>query len=125
MNSLDDFLDGINWELARAHGISEDVIIEMRRAYIELWALLVRPNMYAKTGEHAVRQVKTLESILQFLWGFDLDPGYHRYHFLIKGCKCPQMVNQDLFGVDQEIYDGHCPFHGDHKHMLFGEGGVR
>ena len=116
LGTLEEFLESINWSLAKERGLSDDQIDDLRKVYIELWSLATRPKMYSKNGADAVGQMHSLEYILQMMWGFGRDVNYHRYHFDIKGCTCPYLDNMELIGVDMMIVSANCPFHGDTKY---------
>jgi hypothetical protein len=114
--SREEFLSTINFEHADRLGVSEVKKEMMIEIYSNLWSVLKRPDMFASTGDDAVIQVRSLEYILQTLWGFERDARYHRYHFEIKGCTCPYMDNREVYGTVLEYHNDDCPFHGNNKH---------
>ena len=52
-----------------------------------------------------------LETEQQALWGFPIDPNYHRF-FDFPGCSCPKSLNEERMGTDFAVIDDNCPIHG-------------
>ena len=57
--------------------------------------------------------VRGLEFALQKLWNFPLSQNHHRHQFMIKGCECPKMDNEDMIrsGQPYRYYNMECPVH--------------
>lgn len=114
--SREEFLNNVNWAYSITLGISDEKQDIMMSVYSEIWSITNRPEMFAKTGADAVVQIRSLEYLLQTLWGFERDARFHRYCFEIKGCTCPRMDNRDAHGTDLVFHNNDCPFHGNNRY---------
>jgi len=57
--------------------------------------------------------ITTNEFKIQEAFNFEPNTDFHRFWEMPK-CKCPIMDNQDLFGINRNIYVEDCDIHGKH-----------
>lgn len=93
-------------------GMSKDERLALHKVYDMMDAFLKRPDLYSDDPDEIVARVHGLESAMQVLWGFDVDPKHWYYEFDLKGCTCPKLNNLDLRGTSQRVYSEDCPYHG-------------
>ena len=55
--------------------------------------------------------ITELDFKLQELWGFPLDPNYHRW-WEVPQCACPHFDNVDRYGTKYRVTVDKCPIHG-------------
>ena len=55
--------------------------------------------------------VTRVEFELQKNWGFTQDASYHRW-WLLPGCKCPKIDNEERYTTAYKIVASNCPLHG-------------
>lgn len=48
---------------------------------------------------------------LQKLWGFPYNANFHRF-WLLPGCECPKVDNEERYGTKHFIFVDNCPIHG-------------
>lgn len=56
--------------------------------------------------------IEQIEYQLQGLWRFPQKKSHHIQWFRLPHCKCPNMDNADMWGVDERIINCDCPIHG-------------
>jgi len=55
--------------------------------------------------------LEEIEFFMQGFWGFDRDSKFHRYWYMMPGCTCPKMDNEEHWGRGK-IHVSDCPVHG-------------
>jgi hypothetical protein len=102
----------INLSLARERNLSEDTISAIQTIMDNIHIIHLRPLYYFQTYKDSVECVESLETTLQFLWGFSYDKNYQTYRFGFKECTCPKMDNRERVGTGEFVYDKSCVVHG-------------
>lgn len=101
-----------NAALADQRGLSHETRVALDVVYEQMFAVLSHPEMHGEP-KNISDIVAGFEYVLQALWGFPLDPKFHRYHLEIKGCTCPIFDNYELIGHTTSRWTtSDCPFHG-------------
>jgi len=92
----------------------EDDQIAMRVLAKRLSMFLKRPLMY-NSEENVAAIVEGLEYSMQLVLQLPLDRNYHKYWYMVDGCKCiaHKMDNQDRWGTPYRVIAVDCPYHGD------------
>jgi len=75
---------------------------------------LKRPLMYT-SEDNVAAIVEGLEYSMQLVLHLPLDRNYHKYWYMVDGCKCiaHKMDNQDRWGTPYRVIAVDCPYHGD------------
>jgi len=84
---------------------------ESRREIIDLMTVL-DPAWARPALRVAVEVLVKIDYMLQLLWGFPLDPNFHRF-WEVPHCTCPKAENEQLWGTLVHIYAPDCPIHTD------------
>lgn len=58
-----------------------------------------------------VQFIEDIEYTMQGIWGFTRDRDYHIHWIDLKGCTCPKIDNQELFGAPYRVTATDCPHH--------------
>lgn len=87
----------INKELAVSKGLTQEGIIAIEQGVELLNTYLLRPEMFLP-DDKVVDVIAGFEYALQALWAFDSDAAKHKYWNKVKGCSCPQLDNDELWG---------------------------
>lgn len=101
----------LNKNLLKQQEIDPETEMGIQATHTMLELILDNPEL---VGIDAVSEVvRGLEFALQKLWNFPQDEDFHRYQFMIKGCECPKMDNEDMFrfGLPYRYYNMECPIH--------------
>ena len=101
----------INPALAKQQNLSKAEIAAFELVSTQLEAFLRRPEMYANP-EEAVAIVEGFEYVLQSLLKFPMSKDYHKYWKGIKGCTCPKIDNDGMFGTEMRYINSECYWHG-------------
>lgn len=101
----------INKELAVSKGLTPERIIAIEQVNELLQAHLARPEMFLPDDKVAT-VISAFEYTLQALWMFDPDSSKHSYWNKVKGCSCPKLDNDELWGTGLRRVDRGCRFHG-------------
>ena len=108
----------INLSLAKERNLSEVTISAIQTIMDNIHIIHLRPLYYFQTYKDSVECVESLETTLQFLWGFPYDKSYQTYRFGFKECSCPKVDNRERVGMREFVYDKSCVVHG----WIFEEG---
>ena len=57
------------------------------------------------------KELEQIEFDLQKEWGFEQDRDFHRW-WLVPKCTCPDMDNEEMYGMPYGMVDENCPVHG-------------
>lgn len=77
----------------------------------ELLELAHEDKNLKANGKFYVDEMRQLEFNLQHNWNFPMDELFHTHWNLFAKCTCPQMDNNERFGLPK-IINSSCPFHG-------------
>lgn len=105
----------LNKNLLKQQGINPETEEGLEATHTMLELILDNPEL---VGIDSVSEVvRGLEFALQKLWGFPQNDNFHHYQFMIKGCECPKMDNEELFRSCQpyRYYNMECPVHSPKK----------
>lgn len=101
----------LNKNLLNSQQINEETELGIKAVHTMLDLVLDNPGIVGI--ESVSKVVRGLEFALQKLWNFPQDKNFHRYQFMINGCDCPKMDNEDMFqfGQPYRYYNMECPVH--------------
>lgn len=105
----------LNKTLLKQQGINPETEEGLQATHAMLELILDKPEL---VGIDSVSEVvRGLEFALQKLWKFPQNKNFHSYQFMIKGCECPKMDNEELFRSCQpyRYYNMECPVHSPKK----------
>lgn len=105
----------LNKNLLKQQEIDTETEMGILATHTALDLILDNPNL---VGIESVSEVvRGLEFALQKLWNFPQDENFHRYQFMIEGCECPKMDNEDMYrsGQPYRYYNMNCPIHTMNK----------
>ena len=105
----------LNKTLLKQQAINPETEEGLQATHTMLELLLDNPEL---VGIDSVSEVvRGLEFALQKLWDFPQNKNFHSYQFMIKGCECPKMDNEELFRSCQpyRYYNMECPVHSTKK----------
>lgn len=89
----------LNENLLKSQQINEETELGIRAVHTMLDLVLNNPELVGLNRASGV--VRGLEFALQKLWNFPQNENFHRYQFMIDGCDCPKMDNEDMFRTGQ------------------------
>lgn len=77
---------------------------------------LKRPLMYT-SEENVASVVEGFEYVLQSILKLPMDRNYHKYWYMVSGCKCiaHKLDNQDRWGTPYRVINADCPYHSDKR----------
>lgn len=108
----------VNRELAEQRGLFEEEILEIDRIH-DLIAKFTRAWIKEPFSEARKEEIHDMEYILQSLWGFPKDRGYHRYarEYEFKcnwaGRRYRCIKSGEVFEIPYDTYETACYFFGD------------
>lgn len=102
----------LNDDLLKEQGVGEQARNEIIKLTNELTKIIRHPKQFTDSPLLAVKEVELLEYKLQRLWNFEQNAAFHSYWFLLDGCICPKLDNEDRFGSVERVYNSECKFHG-------------
>ena len=101
----------LNKNLLTQQQINPETEASLQATHAMLELILENPEL---VGIDSVSEVvRGLEFALQELWNFPLSQKHHKHQFMIKGCECPKMDNDDMIrsGQPYRYYNMECPIH--------------
>lgn len=101
-----------NPELVHRQGIDEEAVGNINHLHIIrkiLHESLHNGNL--KPSLSLGKFLGDIESQLQELWKFDINPNFYKYWY-VPTCRCPKMDNNDNFPHGYYITQNDCPLHG-------------
>ena len=101
----------LNKNLLKKQNINPETEAGLQATHAMLELILDNPELVGIDSASEV--VRGLEFALQKLWNFPQNENFHRYQFMIKGCVCPMLDNEDMFqfGLPYRYYNMECPVH--------------
>lgn len=101
----------LNENLLHSQQINEETELGIKAVHTMLDLVLDNPEIVGI--ESVSKVVRGLEFALQKLWNFPQDKNFHRYQFMINGCDCPKMDNEDMFraGLPGRYINMECAIH--------------
>lgn len=101
----------LNESLLKKQQINEETELGIKAVHTMLGLVLDSPELVGI--DSASETVRGLEFALQKLWNFPQNENYHRYQFVINGCDCPKLDNEDMFlaGRPDRYYNMECRIH--------------
>lgn len=60
-----------------------------------------------------VKRVEEIEYEMQLAWKFPKDPSKHCWWYRVPHCKCPEIDNQENWGIPRRVINRECPVHGN------------
>lgn len=101
----------LNESLLKSQDINEETELGIKAVHTMLDLVLRNPELVGLNRASEV--VRGLEFALQKLWNFPQNENFHRYQFMINGCDCPKLDNEDMFlaGHPGRYYNMECCIH--------------
>ena len=101
----------LNESLLKKQQINEETELGIKAVHTMLGLVLDSPELVGI--DSASETLRGLEFALQKLWNFPQNENYHRYQFVINGCDCPKLDNEDMFlaGRLDRYYNMECKIH--------------
>ena len=101
----------LNKNLLKQQGINPETEEGLEATHTMLELILDNPELVGIDSVSYV--VRGLEFALQKLWNFPQNENFHSYQFMIDGCECPKMDNEEMFrsGQPYRYYNMECPIH--------------
>ena len=107
----------LNMGLVLKQKLTQEDIEEIKRLHVirlDLFDYMRKPEV-VKDREilrHCVNGMEYIEYAMQKAWKFEKDRNKHTWWYKVPNCECPQLDNEELFGIDMRIINVECPCHG-------------
>ena len=105
--------------LVKKQGITDEelakiIALQINRLAIEEVIYVATKTNDRELIDKKLNEWKSNEFKLQETWHFEQKENMHRW-FLMRGCECPVLDNEDALGVDYNFINEGCPIHGRTK----------
>lgn len=107
----------INLELAAKQQLSEDEVFKIEQLHYSRKLLHDAITNALSAGNKPVsraiaKALPEIELELQKLWKFEQNINYYKF-WLVPGCECSRLDNEDAFPSGYYVRNLSCPVHGD------------
>lgn len=102
----------LNETLIAEQGLSLFAVAKIRQLHRRRKAIVGTMEETEKSDlKRLAAMITKIDFKLQKLWGFPYNANFHRF-WLLPGCECPKVDNEERYGTKYFIFVDNCLIHG-------------